>query len=101
MAQKIIRFRQMHFSAMRRVCEEEGLLEATQCRQTEHVDVFYDGAMFESQKRKFEEFRNDMPQEAAQYTVYESKDAIEVRPRYCRRPHVAMLMYPKEIPLGR
>ena len=85
MAQKIIRFRQMHFSTMRRVCEEEGLMEVTQCRQTEHVDVFYDYKMFESQKRKFEEFRNDMPLEAAQYTIYESKDAKEVRSN-CRRP---------------
>ena len=82
MAQKIIRFRQMHFSIIRRVCEEEGLMEFTQCRRTEHVDVFYDNQIFESQKRKFEEFRNDMPLEAANYTIYESNDAKEVRDQH-------------------
>lgn len=100
MAQKIMRFRQSHFAAMRQVCEEEGLLESTQCRQTEHVDVFYDEEMFESRKRLFEEFKNEMPHEAAQYTVYEAKDAKEVRAR--KRPHpIVTLTHPKEISLGR
>lgn len=80
MAQKIIRFRASHFSEMKRVCEEEHIMEAAQCRNTENCEVFYNKDVFESAKKSRMIFEQEMPEEAAKYsyTVYESKDAIEV-----------------------
>jgi hypothetical protein len=78
MAKKIIKFRLSHFSEMKRVSEEEGILEETQCRAVEHCDVYYVRKQFKSAMKSFEVFKADLPEEAAGIQVYESKEAIEV-----------------------
>jgi hypothetical protein len=78
MAKKMIRFRLSHLPELKRVSEEEGILEDTQCREVEHCDVYYDRKLFESTKKKIEVYRKDMPEEAAEVQIYESKEGIEV-----------------------
>jgi hypothetical protein len=41
MAKKIIKFRLSHFPEMKRVSEEENILDEMQCRAVEHSEVYY------------------------------------------------------------
>lgn len=78
MAKKIIKFRMDHFSELKAVSEEEGILHYTQCREVEHCDVYYDQELFTSAKEKYEIYKTDLPEEAAEYQLHESKEAIKV-----------------------
>lgn len=41
MAKKIIKFRLSHSPEMKRVSEEENILDEMQCRAVEHSEVYY------------------------------------------------------------
>lgn len=78
MAKKLIRFRLSHFAELKRVSEEEGILEQTQCREVEHCDVYYDTKSFNSAKKKLGVYKADMGMEAANFQVHGSRDACKV-----------------------
>jgi hypothetical protein len=78
MAKRLIRFRSSHFAELKRVSEEEGILEQTQCRDVEHCDVYYDPEIFDSAKKKLEVYKTDMATEADAFQVHNSQEAIEV-----------------------
>ncbi|KAH7910011.1 FAD dependent oxidoreductase-domain-containing protein [Hygrophoropsis aurantiaca] len=88
-AKAIMRFRLSHLGEMRRVAAEEQLVEASQCREVESVDVYYDQGVFDKAKRKLEAYRRDMPVESAPYRVYE---AAEAREKFHLSPFVAGCM---------
>ena len=78
MAKKVIKFRLSHVSKMKKVSEEEEIFGETQFRVVEHCDVYYDQNLFDSAKIALEDFGADMPDEALDLQIYESKDCIEV-----------------------
>ncbi|KAH7920486.1 FAD dependent oxidoreductase [Leucogyrophana mollusca] len=77
MAKAIMRFRLSHLEEMKRVAAEEHLVEESQCREVEAVDVYFDQGLFEKAKRKLEVYRRDMPVESSSYRVFEASEAIE------------------------
>lgn len=93
MAKKIIRFRTSHFAELKRVSEEEGILENTQCREVEHCDVYYDPEAFESAKEKLKAFKADMPEEAANAQVHDSAGAIEVCRALVRESQIYLINF--------
>lgn len=78
MAKKLIRFRLRHFAELKRISEEEGILEQTQCREVEHCDVYYDPETFDSAKKRLQVYKTDMATEAAGFQVHNSQEAMEV-----------------------
>ncbi|EAU93246.1 hypothetical protein CC1G_11228 [Coprinopsis cinerea okayama7 len=75
-AKKIIRFRLSHISELLRVAEEEGLLDDSQGRRVEAFDVFFDKRQFAEAKEMLNEYRKDLPEESAEYRVYESAEEL-------------------------
>ncbi|KIJ08161.1 hypothetical protein PAXINDRAFT_89294 [Paxillus involutus ATCC 200175] len=76
-AQKMIKFRLAHLHELRRVAEEEGVLEESQWREVETVDVFYNQAQFDKAKVKVQRYQQDLPFESSHHRVYESAEAIQ------------------------
>ncbi|KIK93832.1 hypothetical protein PAXRUDRAFT_828573 [Paxillus rubicundulus Ve08.2h10] len=76
-AQKMIKFRLAHLHELRRVAEEEGVLEESQWREVETVDVFYNQAQFDKAKMKVQRYQQDLPFESSHHRVYESAEAIQ------------------------
>lgn len=77
-AQKMIRFRLAHLQELRRVAEEEGVLEGSQWRQVETVDAYYNRDLFTKAKAKVQDYQQALPFEASHQRVYESAEAIQV-----------------------
>ena len=78
MAQKIIRFRLSHLQQLLDVAEEEGLLGDSQARKVEAFDVFHDKKLFSQAKEWLREYREDLPEESANYKIYETPEELEV-----------------------
>ncbi|KAL4066847.1 FAD dependent oxidoreductase [Scleroderma yunnanense] len=76
-AEKVIKFRLAHLHQLRQVAEEEGILEASQWREVDLVDVFYEQEMFEREKAKLRKYERDLPFEASHHQVYEEAQAKE------------------------
>ncbi|KZV88343.1 nucleotide-binding domain-containing protein [Exidia glandulosa HHB12029] len=74
-AQKTIRFRQMHLPETIKVAEEEGVLESCGAREVESLDVHYHADVFEEYKQRFLEWRQDSPKESARFEIYEAEEA--------------------------
>ncbi|KAG6820133.1 hypothetical protein H0H93_005008 [Arthromyces matolae] len=76
MAQKMIRFRLAHLPTLMDVAREEGLLgdEASQCREVEECDVFWDENTWKESKRRLGVYKDDMPLEGGRYKVVEKGD---------------------------
>ncbi|KAH7884298.1 FAD dependent oxidoreductase [Phlebopus sp. FC_14] len=76
-AQKMIRFRLAHLHELRRVAEEESILEESQWREVEAVDAFYNRELFEKAKEKVLRYQRDLPFEASHHRVCESEEAVQ------------------------
>lgn len=80
--EKIVRFRTMHTEAYRQVITEAqipGLLESCQFRDVEAIEASVHPQTWESRKKQFNAWRADMPTEAAEWSLYEGQEAIQVR----------------------
>ncbi|KAF8879742.1 FAD dependent oxidoreductase [Infundibulicybe gibba] len=75
-ASKIIRLRTSHLDELLGVAVEEDLVERSQCREVRTFDVYHSRALFEEMKRRFEVYREDMPDEGDEYQVLEG-EAVE------------------------
>ncbi|KAI5998841.1 FAD dependent oxidoreductase [Pisolithus albus] len=76
-AQKVIKFRLAHLQELRRVAEEEGILDKSQWRSVDLVDVYYDRRSFDRAKAKLSKYQQDLPFEASHHRVYEAAEALE------------------------
>lgn len=77
-AQKMIKLRLAHLHEVRRVAEEEGVLEESQWRQVETVDAYYNQELFAKAKAQVQGYQQALPFEASHHRVYESAEAIQV-----------------------
>lgn len=77
-AKRIIRFRLAHLPALREAVEDIGALDYSQVRDVEKLDVYFDRGEFEGGLKALEEWKADMPEEAAGFCVVEGKEATEV-----------------------
>ena len=84
-AQRIIRFRMAHLHELTRVAEQEGVLEHSQIRKVECLDVFYSKDNFEDQKEHLKVWKADMPEEARDTFVSEGTEMNEVSACFCGR----------------
>ncbi|KAI9452178.1 FAD dependent oxidoreductase [Lactarius psammicola] len=76
-AKRIIRFRLAHLPALRDAVEDVGALEYSQIRDVEKLDVYFDRGTFEESVKALEEWKADMPEEAAGCRVVEGKEAAQ------------------------
>ena len=77
-AQAIIKFRQSHIDEVLRVAGLEGITEDCQARDVESLDVFFEAGMFEDAKRRLRDWKQDMPEVAADFFYLEGQEAIDV-----------------------
>jgi hypothetical protein len=77
-AKRIIRFRLAHLPALREAVEDIGALDYSQVRDVEKLDVYFDRDTFEENIKALEEWKADMPEEAAGFCVVEGKEATQV-----------------------
>ncbi|KAI6039217.1 hypothetical protein EDC04DRAFT_2568691, partial [Pisolithus marmoratus] len=78
-AQKVIKFQLAHLQELRRVAEEEGILELSEWRAVDSVDVYYDSCSFTNTKAKLSKYQQDLPFKASHHRVYKAAEAIEVQ----------------------
>ncbi|KAH9064955.1 FAD dependent oxidoreductase [Lactarius vividus] len=76
-AKRIIRFRLSHLPAVRGAVEDIGVLDYSQVRDVEKLDVYFDRGSFEENLKALEEWKADMPDEAAGCYVFEGKEATK------------------------
>lgn len=77
-AKVMIAFRRAHLSEVRRIAEEEDILKESQCRETEHLDVFTCPKAFAAAKENLAKWRAAMPVESSSFVCYEREEAIQV-----------------------
>ena len=77
-AKKIIRFRLAHLEEFLAVAENEGVLEDSEVRRVETVDVHFDLKQWEAAKSKVEEYKRDMPTESAEMKIWDGAEAAKV-----------------------
>ena len=81
-AKLITRFRLAHIDELRRVAEKEEVLEASQCREVETLDVFLDQGAFEEAVAGLEEWKADMKLESAGFETFDGEQARQVSAIY-------------------
>lgn len=77
-ASKITQFRLAHLHEMRRVAEEEGILEQSQWRQVDSVEAYFNRELFARAKTELQVYQQVLASEASHYRVYESQEALQV-----------------------
>ena len=77
-AAKIIRLRLAHIVEMLAIAKEEGILESSQVRNVDSLDVYWSAEMFEVAKKDLETWKADMPVESRDYEWIEGKEASKV-----------------------
>ncbi|KAI0668610.1 FAD dependent oxidoreductase [Trametes maxima] len=76
-AKTMIAFRRAHLTEMQRIVVEEGILEQSQCRETEHLGVFTCPKAFAESKVNLERWRSAMPVESESFVCHERAEAVE------------------------
>lgn len=76
-AKRIIRFRLSHLPALREAVDDIDALDYSQVRDVERLDVYFDRGTFEESVKALEEWKADMPEEAAGCCVVEGKEAAQ------------------------
>ncbi|KAH9891207.1 FAD dependent oxidoreductase [Cubamyces lactineus] len=76
-AKTMVAFRRAHLAEVRRIAIEEGILQESQVRETEHLDVFTCPKAFAESKAKLAEWRAAMPLESSSFVAYEREEAIK------------------------
>ncbi len=74
----MIAFRRAHLAEVQRISAAEGIQEQSQCRETEHLDVFTCPKAFAEAKKNLAKWRVAMPAESASFVCHEREEAIEV-----------------------
>lgn len=77
-AEKFIRLRLKHIQELISVAKEEGVLEESQAREVEGLDVYLDWEAYRENVRHFEECATEMPEEAQGIFYTDGKDAVEL-----------------------
>lgn len=90
-AKRIIRFRLAHLSALREAIEDIGVLDYTQIRDVEKLDVYFEQDTFEEHVKALEVWRKDMPEEAAGSRIVEGGDAAKVTICFLPSPGLGFL----------
>ncbi|KAI0757542.1 FAD dependent oxidoreductase [Daedaleopsis nitida] len=76
-ANAMIAFRRAHIAEMLRVASQEDILKESQCRETEHLDVYTCPTAFAEAKDNLAKWRERMPAESSTFVSYEREEAIE------------------------
>lgn len=74
----MIAFRRAHLAEVQRIVAAEGIQDQSQCRETEHLDVFTCPKAFAEAKESLTKWRAAMPVESASFVCHEREEAIEV-----------------------
>jgi hypothetical protein len=77
-AEKLMRFHLAHLDAYKTVAQDAGIVEYCQIRDVESVEVSVTAEGWESRKRLFQTWKNDMPLEAKDWNCIEGPEAIKV-----------------------
>ena len=77
-AKVLIAFRRSHISELQHVASVEDIQKESQCRETEHLDVFTCPTAFATAKSNLAKWRAEMPLEASSFVSYERDEAIQV-----------------------
>ncbi|RPD70826.1 FAD dependent oxidoreductase [Lentinus tigrinus ALCF2SS1-7] len=75
-AKVVIAFRRFHITELHRVASVEDILKESQCRETEHLDVFTCPKAFATAKDNLGKWRMEMPAESSTFVSYERDEAI-------------------------
>ena len=78
MAKRIINWRLSHHQELQRVAEEEGILDHSQIRDVEGLDVYCTQDKYQMEKEAYEVWKTDMPKEAEGVYCVDGDEAIEV-----------------------
>ncbi len=78
-AAQIIRFRLSHLAELLSIAAEEGLLEDSQCRETESYDVYQDTTLYHHAKQLLQVYTEDLPVEGSDFRIIEDKETLAVR----------------------
>ncbi|KAI0358848.1 FAD dependent oxidoreductase [Trametes cingulata] len=66
-AKVMIAFRRAHLTELLRIATEEGILSESECRETEHLDVFTCPKAFAASKQNLAKWRAAMPAESSSF----------------------------------
>ncbi|KAJ7111232.1 FAD dependent oxidoreductase [Mycena epipterygia] len=75
-AQAIIRFRLAHLPALLAVAEEEGLLQESQTREVEQLDVFLHDTLFGRAKDLLSGYLNALPDRREKHRTYDDESVL-------------------------
>lgn len=78
-AKLLVQFRLAHVGEMRSIAAAENILDASQVRVTEHLEVYLDEEKFQEARDKLARWQEEMPDEASSYVAYEGTEATQVR----------------------
>ncbi|KAI0825326.1 FAD dependent oxidoreductase [Trametes gibbosa] len=76
-AKSMIAFRRAHITELQRIATEEDIIKQSQCRETEHLDVFTCPKAFAAAKENLAKWRAAMPVESSSFVCHEREEAIE------------------------
>lgn len=80
---QIIRFRLSHLTELLSIATEEGLLEDSQCRETDSYDVYQDINLYRYAKQLLQTYMEDLPVESSDFRIIEDKESLAVRVPNC------------------
>ncbi|TFK89268.1 FAD dependent oxidoreductase [Polyporus arcularius HHB13444] len=76
-AKVVIAFRRSHITELQRVASIEDILKESQCRETEHIDVFTCPKAFATAKDNLAKWRAEMPSESSTFGSHGREEAIQ------------------------
>ncbi|KAI0962829.1 hypothetical protein AcW1_000093 [Taiwanofungus camphoratus] len=76
-AKQMIKFRLAHLQEFMHIAASEDIVKESQCRETEHIDVFTCPVSFAEAKDNLVMWKSEMPVEASSFGYCEGRDAIE------------------------
>lgn len=74
----MIRFRLAHLEEMLAISKIEDILEVSQCREVEHVDIYTESESYEEVKQLLKLWKADMPHEAVNFRAEDGPEAVQV-----------------------
>lgn len=77
-AKKLVKFRLAHAHEMQKVAKAEDILDISQVRLTEHIEVYMDPEAFQDAKDKLKGWKDEMPDEAGDFSAYDGIESSEV-----------------------
>ena len=74
-AKKNIHFRLAHLQEFLAIAEAEGIEKQSQCRRSEHFDVYFDKEEYEEVKASLHVWKAEMPEESCSWVSVDSPEA--------------------------